>query len=55
MLKVTKTFYCGHMSNLAREGGYTMVYLGLYDQITSKIVVNANAITKNSDQNQELE
>ena len=54
MLKVTKTLYRGHMSNLAREGVFTMVYLGLYDQITSSIVANANANT-NGNQDQELE
>ena len=36
-VKVTRTLYRGHVANLAREGVFTMVYLGLYDRISSKM------------------
>lgn len=34
VMKVTRTLYQGHVANLAREGVFTMVYLGLYDRIS---------------------
>jgi hypothetical protein len=36
-VKVTRTLYRGHVANLAREGVFTMVYLGLYDRISRKM------------------
>ena len=38
----TRTIYRGNISNLAREGIFTMVYLGLYDRITSAVKVRSN-------------
>lgn len=35
--KVMQTIYQGHTPNLAREGVFTMVYLGLYDLISSEV------------------
>ena len=37
VLSFTRTLYSGHVANLAREGVFTMVYLGLYDRITSTV------------------
>jgi len=38
----TRTIYRGNISNLAREGIFTMVYLGLYDRITSAVKKKTN-------------
>ena len=37
MTKVIQTIYRGHIPNLAREGVFTMVYLGTYDLISSAV------------------
>ena len=35
--KVIQTIYRGHVPNLAREGVFTMVYLGTYDLISNEV------------------
>lgn len=40
--KVMQTIYRGHTPNLAREGVFTMVYLGLYDLISSEVKKRRN-------------
>lgn len=35
--KVIQTIYRGHVPNLAREGVFTMVYLGMYDLISNML------------------
>ncbi|KAL3789884.1 hypothetical protein ACHAWO_011690 [Cyclotella atomus] len=37
VLFITRTLYSGHVAHLAREGVFTMAYLGLYDRITNAI------------------
>jgi len=37
-----RTLYRGHMANLAREGVFTMVYLGLYDRISTEVAIKMN-------------
>ncbi|KAL7496332.1 hypothetical protein ACHAWT_004483 [Skeletonema menzelii] len=37
MTKVIQTIYRGHVPNLAREGVFTMVYLGTYDLISNAV------------------
>ena len=39
MTKVIQTIYRGHVPNLAREGVFTMVYLGMYDLISNAVKV----------------
>ena len=41
-----RTIYRGNITNLGREGVFTMVYLGLYDRITNSVKVKSN-ITQN--------
>jgi hypothetical protein len=37
VLFITRTLYSGHVAHLAREGVFTMAYLGLYDRITNAV------------------
>lgn len=39
MTKVIQTIYRGHVPNLAREGVFTMVYLGMYDLLSNAVKV----------------
>lgn len=47
--KVTRVLYTGHIANLAREGVFTMVYLGIYDIISN--IVKQQKKDKSSNNN----
>ena len=50
--KVMQTIYRGHTPNLAREGVFTMVYLGLYDLISSEVKKRRNQVQEHDQQQQ---
>ena len=42
VMKTMRTLYRGHVPNLAREGVFTMVYLGMYDRICSFVLSHSD-------------
>lgn len=55
VLKVTQTLYRGHVANLAREGVFTMIYLGLYDTISKEVKIRSNMNNDNYDNEYECQ
>ena len=48
-----KTLYSGHIANLAREGIFTTIYLGMYENITNAVKGNRKSYYKFPDQDQD--